>query len=100
MNDSKLLQSKISVLNSTTIIGIVASIFTGISLLPQLLKLIKEKRASDISMLMLATLFTGLALWIWYGFRINDWIIIFANSVSLIINFLIVIINFRYKKNI
>jgi len=78
----------------------VASIFTGISLLPQLLKLVKEKKASDISMLMLATLFTGLALWIWYGFRINDWIIIFANSVSLIINFLIVIINFRYKKNI
>ena len=87
-------------MNITTVIGIVASVFTGISLLPQLLKLIKEKKASDISMLMLATLFTGLALWIWYGFRINDWIIIFANSVSLIINFLIVIINFRYKKNI
>jgi len=87
-------------LNSTTIIGIVASIFTGISLLPQLLKLIKGKKASDISMWMLATLFTGLALWIWYGFRINDWIIIFANSVSLIINLLIVIINFRYKKDL
>lgn len=87
-------------MNSTTIIGIVASIFTGISLLPQLLKLIKEKKASDISMWMLATLFTGLALWIWYGFRINDWIIIFANSVSLIINLLIVIINFRYKKDL
>jgi len=78
----------------------VASIFTGISLLPQLLKLIKGKKASDISMWMLATLFTGLALWIWYGFRINDWIIIFANSVSLIINLLIVIINFRYKKDL
>ena len=87
-------------MNSTTIIGIVASIFTGISLLPQLLKLIKGKKASDISMWMLATLFTGLALWIWYGFRINDWIIIFANSVSLIINLLIVIINFRYKKDL
>ena len=100
MNGVKLLQSKISVLNSTTIIGIVASIFTGISLLPQLLKLTKEKKASDISMWMLATLFTGLALWIWYGFRINDWIIIFANSVSLVLNLLIVVINFRYKKDI
>jgi MtN3 and saliva related transmembrane protein len=78
----------------------VASIFTGISLLPQLLKLIKEKKASDISMWMLATLFTGLALWIWYGFRINDWIIIFANSVSLILNLLIVFINFQYKRDI
>jgi MtN3 and saliva related transmembrane protein len=87
-------------LNITTVIGIVASIFTGISLLPQLLKLIREKKASDISMLMLATLLTGLALWIWYGFRINDLIIIFANSVSLILNLLIVVINFRYKKDI
>jgi MtN3 and saliva related transmembrane protein len=85
-------------LSSTTIIGIVASIFTGISLLPQLIKLVKEKKASDISMLMLATLFTGLALWIWYGFRINDWVIIFANSISLVLNLLIVIINFHYKK--
>jgi MtN3 and saliva related transmembrane protein len=86
-------------LNITTVIGIVASIFTGISLLPQLLKLIKEKKPSDISMLMLVTLLTGLALWVLYGFRINDWIIIFANSISLILNLLIVIINFRYKKN-
>jgi MtN3 and saliva related transmembrane protein len=86
-------------LNITTVIGIVASIFTGISLLPQLLKLIKEKKPSDISMLMLVTLLTGLALWVWYGSRINNWIIIFANSISLILNLLIVIINFRYKKD-
>jgi MtN3 and saliva related transmembrane protein len=76
----------------------VASVFTGISLLPQLIKLVKEKKPSDISMWMLATLFTGLALWIWYGFRISDWIIVFANSFSLILNLLIVIINFHYKK--
>ncbi|MEO8721819.1 MAG: SemiSWEET transporter [Ginsengibacter sp.] len=84
-------------LTSTTIIGILASIFTGISLLPQLIKLIKEKKASDISMWMLATLLAGLALWIWYGFRIEDWIIIFANLFSLCLNLLIVIINLRYK---
>ena len=82
----------------TTIIGIGASVFTGISLLPQLVKLIKEKKASDISMLMLGTLFTGLALWIWYGFRINDWVLILANSVSLVLNTLIVLLNLYHKK--
>jgi len=87
-------------LNITTIIGIVASVFTGISLLPQLIKLVKEKKPSDISMWMLAALFTGLALWIWYGFRIKDWIIVFANSFSMILNLLIVVINFHYKKAI
>lgn len=38
-------------MNITTIIGILASFFTAISLLPQLIKLLKEKRSSDISML-------------------------------------------------
>jgi MtN3 and saliva related transmembrane protein len=82
---------------SATIIGIVASVFTGISLLPQLIKLIRDKQSSDISMVMLATLFTGLALWIWYGVKIKDWIIIIANGVSLALNVCIVLLNFYYK---
>jgi len=83
----------------TTFIGIAASVFTGISLLPQLLKLLKEKKSSDISMLMMGTLFAGLALWILYGFRLGDWVIISANSVSLILNASIVVLNFYYKQN-
>lgn len=85
-------------MNSTTIIGIVASAFTGISLLPQLIKLIREKKASDISMLMLITLLTGLGLWIWYGFRINDWVIIGANALSLGLNSAIILLNLKYKE--
>ena len=85
-------------MDNTTIIGIAASTFTGISLLPQLLKIVKEKKASDISMLMLGTLFTGLLLWCWYGFRLNDWIIICANSLSLFLNAWIVLLNIYYKK--
>lgn len=85
-------------MSNTTIIGLAASVFTGISLLPQLLKLIKEKKSSDISMLMLATLFAGLVLWIWYGVRLNDWVIIGANIVSSFLNGAIVILNMAYKK--
>ena len=83
---------------SATVIGIIASVFTGISLLPQLIKLLKEKQSSDISMVMLGTLFTGLALWIWYGIKIEDYIIIIANGVSLSLNAWIVLLNFYYKK--
>ena len=85
-------------MENTTIIGIAASVFTGISLLPQLLKLGKEKKASDISMMMLGTLFTGLILWCWYGFRMKDWVIICANAFSLILNGWIVLLNIYYKK--
>lgn len=79
------------------IIGVTASVFTACSLLPQLVKLIQTKKAGDISLLMLITLFTGIAFWIYYGFLKKDLIIIISNSVSLIINIGIVILTIRHK---
>jgi MtN3 and saliva related transmembrane protein len=82
----------------TTWIGLGASICTGISLLPQLLKIIKEKKASDISYPMLIILFCGLSLWIWYGVEKDDLIIIISNAVSLAINITIFFLNQHYPK--
>jgi len=47
--------------DQTQVIGIIAGICTGVSLLPQLIKIIKEKKADDISWFMLFILLTGLA---------------------------------------
>lgn len=69
-----------------TWIGIGASTFTSLALIPQLVKLIREQKAGDLSVAMLAILFTGLALWIYYGVLQKDWIIIISNSVALLIN--------------
>ena len=82
-----------------TLVGIGASAFTATSLLPQLIKLIKEKKAQGVSVVMLVVLFTGLALWIWYGFLKSDWIIIISNSFALIINFAIGALTIRYKND-
>ena len=49
--------------DQTQVIGIIAGICTGISLLPQLFKIIKEKKADDISYFMLFILLAGLAGW-------------------------------------
>jgi MtN3 and saliva related transmembrane protein len=51
----------------TVYIGIAAGICTGISLLPQLIKIICEKKAEAISLPMLFVLLAGLSGWIWYG---------------------------------
>jgi len=80
-----------------TIVGVCASVFTTASLLPQLFKIIKDKKAGAISVWMLCILFTGLALWIYYGYLVEDPIIIIANSVSLLINTLIIIFSLKYK---
>ena len=85
-------------MNSIQIVGFIAGIFTGISLLPQLFKIIREKETEDISLWMLLVLLAGLALWTIYGVLINDLPIIITNSFSIIINIIILFFRFRYKK--
>lgn len=87
-----------SAMTITTWIGLGASICTGISLLPQLIKIYKEQKAADISYPMLVILMAGLILWVWYGVKKDDWIIIIANSVSAFINLSIFLLNHKYKK--
>ena len=81
-----------------TIIGLIASIATGTSLLPQLVKIAKEKKAGTVSPGMLALLFIGLAAWIYYGILKNDWILIVSNAFSLLVNFIIAVLSIKYKK--
>ena len=80
-----------------SIVGIVASIGTAISMVPQLTKLIKEKKADDISMYMLAVLFVGISCWVAYGVLKSDWIIIISNSVSFVVNLTLTILTVKYK---
>lgn len=80
------------------IIGVAASFFTAISLVPQLIKILREKKAKDISLGMMAVLFAGVSLWIYYGFLKDDLIIIIANTASLVINVFTSFLTIRYKE--
>lgn len=48
-------------MNQIVITGIAASVLSAMSLLPQLLKLLREKKAGDNSQPMLVILFMGLS---------------------------------------
>ena len=85
-------------MNGITAIGLVASICTGVSLLPQLIKIYKEKKPAAISYPMLVILLMGLAFWIWYGVKKEDWIIIISNSFSLLLNLGIFFLNSFYRR--
>jgi MtN3 and saliva related transmembrane protein len=82
----------------TVYIGIVAGICTAISMLPQLIKIIKEKKAEDISLIMLLILLTGVGGWAWYGVMKEDYPIIVTNSFSFLLNLLIIFFSRKYKK--
>lgn len=81
----------------TTVIGIIASVSTAVSSLPQLFKLWKEKKAENVSLGMFAVLVLGLGVWVLYGIRKEDWIIIIANSFSFLVNLTTFILSLRYK---
>ncbi len=80
-------------------VGIGAGMFTAFSLVPQLYKIIKEKKAENISYFMLFILLTGLGGWIWYGILKNDYPIIITNSFSFLINLIIIFFSVRYKSS-
>jgi MtN3 and saliva related transmembrane protein len=86
-------------LNFTNILGLVAGILTSSSLIPQLVKIIRDKKVEDLSTGMFATLMVGVALWIVYGIKRDDFPIIATNAFSLLLNITILILRFKYKKD-
>ena len=81
----------------TQIVGIVAGILTAVSMLPQLLKILKEKKAENVSIWMLIILILGLVLWTVYGVMKKDWPIIVTNSFSILLNLVLVFFRHKYK---
>jgi MtN3 and saliva related transmembrane protein len=82
----------------TKAIGIVAGICTALSLLPQIIKIIREKKTQDISLFYLIVLLCGLALWTYYGFLREDIPIIATNIFSMLLNITMIVLGVVYKK--
>jgi MtN3 and saliva related transmembrane protein len=80
------------------VIGIIAGILTSTSMLPQLIKLVREKKAEAISPVMLVVLICGLSLWVYYGILKNDWPIIITNVFAWLLNAALLILRQIYRK--
>jgi MtN3 and saliva related transmembrane protein len=84
-------------MDAITVIGLIAALFTTVSLLPQLIKVYKTKSAKDISTGMFALFCSGVFLWFIYGVFVNDLPIIIANSLAFIQAAAILFFKARYK---
>lgn len=81
------------------ILGIIAGILTSLAMLPQLLKVLKEKNVDDLSPLMLITLILGLSLWVWYGVLKKELPIIYSNAFAVLVNLSLLSCYFFYRKS-
>ena len=84
-------------IDTTTIIGLIAATFTTVALLPQLLKIWKTKSTKDISIGMFMLYCGGVLLWFVYGIYRNDIAIILANSLAFIQALIILMFKAKYK---
>jgi len=79
------------------VIGTMAGIFTSISMIPQLFKVIKNKDVENISWVMVAILLVGVTLWVIYGIMKDEWPIIIFNAFSVLVNLILLICYFLYR---
>ncbi|QDP86438.1 hypothetical protein FNJ88_13060 [Chryseobacterium sp. SNU WT5] len=80
------------------ILGLVAGAITSVAMLPQLIKVLKEKNVEDLSWLMITSLIGGLSLWVWYGFIKEELPIILSNAFAVLVNVCLLISYFVYRK--
>ena len=81
------------------VVGVAAGVLTSASMLPQVAKMVKEKKASQVSVLMIIVLIAGISLWICYGVIKDDKPIIFTNGFSLLVNLFMGACKFKYRNN-
>ncbi|MEJ2054543.1 MAG: SemiSWEET transporter [Calditrichaceae bacterium] len=80
-----------------SIVGFTAAVFTTISFLPQAIKTIRTRHTKDLSAGMYSLFVIGITLWFIYGFLINDLPVILANGITLLLSLVILIYILKFK---
>lgn len=80
------------------VLGIVAGVFTSVSMIPQLIKVIREKNVEDLSLVMILVLITGVSLWVWYGLMRDELPIIISNAFAVLVNLTLLVCYFLFRK--
>lgn len=84
---------------SNEIIGLTAGILTSASMLPQLVKTIRERDSESISGFMISILIVGTGLWSYYGVLKEDLPIIITNAFSCFLNSVMLFCKIKFNKN-
>jgi MtN3 and saliva related transmembrane protein len=70
---------------SPDVIGYVAAFFTTFSFAPQALLTLRSRDTRTLSLGMYSMFVTGVSLWLVYGVMQDDWIIVLANALTLLL---------------
>ncbi len=77
-------------------IGLIAGGLTTASYIPQVLRILRQRSARDISVWMFLALVTGLLLWAVYGVLIHSFPVIITNIISLLLAAAVIVLKKKY----
>ena len=81
---------------SHDMLGFFAGALTTIAFVPQVVRILRTRSAHDISWGMFSIFSAGVALWLWYGIRLESPPLIAANAVTLALALTILGLKWRY----
>ena len=86
-------------ISAQDLLGLAAGSLTTIAFVPQIVRIVRTRSAHDISWWMFGIFCTGIALWLWYGIRIDALPLIVANVVTLVLALAILVLKWRYGRD-
>jgi len=81
------------------IIGLFAASFTTFAFVPQVLKILKNRNSTGVSVSMYIIMLIGICIWLYYGFLIKSLAVIIANLISGILQLFIIFFALINRKN-
>lgn len=66
-------------------LGVAAGVCSMISFIPQIVKIVRERRAEGVSLCMYGVTMLGFAFWIAFGWLSNAWPVAVSNVVNLLL---------------
>ena len=81
----------------TNALGAAAAAFSVASFPPQIVKMVRAKDASGVSLRTYALTVACFVLWVGYGVRSGAWPITVANAAALLMSALILYLKWRYR---
>ncbi|MDX2045401.1 MAG: SemiSWEET family transporter [Chitinophagaceae bacterium] len=79
-------------------VGLAGASLSAITFIPQVYKAWETKSVGDLSTWMLLIVLTSVVIWLVYGLYLNLLPVVIANSVILILSFILLYFKFTFKK--
>lgn len=81
------------------VVGTVAALCSMTSFAPQIVKIWRDRDASEVSLTMYLVTVTGFCLWIGYGILIGSWPVTVSNVVCLLMSGAVLALKWRFSRS-